>query len=99
MPEIYVTAKITAKPGQANELEKQLMAVIPVVRCEKGCLRYDLHRSQDGPPAFLFYEVWADDADLAAHAASPHMVELRNRIKALVAGPTEVSKWRACDLA
>ena len=99
MSAIYVSATITAKPGMADQVEKQLLGIVPTVRQEKGCIKYDLHRSLDGPPVFFFYEVWADDQDLAAHSASEHMVELRNRIKDLVAGPTAVSKWRACDVA
>ena len=98
MAKIYVSAKITAKPGLADQVEKALLEVIPVVRQEKGCLKYDLHRSQDGSPTLLFYEIWASDEDLAAHAASAHMKAMRSSMKDLVAGPSEVSTWRAVDV-
>jgi quinol monooxygenase YgiN len=97
MAEVIVMARAFAAPGKADALEKALSAIVPTVRKEKGCLRYDLHRSLEDPSVFMFYETWADAAALAAHAVSTHMVEMRKKITNLVTAPTEVTKWRRVD--
>ncbi len=99
MPLVYVMALITGKDDAKDELEKELRAVVPVVRQEDGCLRYDLHRSADGKPVFMFYETWQSGEALAAHSKAPHMLEMRTRIKDLVAGPPDIRLWGAVEVA
>lgn len=94
----YVTATIAAKEGCEAELEKVLTDVIPAVRAEAGCIRYDLHRSDYGN-VFLFYEIWESPAHLAAHGKTPHMAAMREASASLVAGPAEVNTWEAVDVA
>jgi quinol monooxygenase YgiN len=49
MDECYVTAVISPKAGMADTLKAEILANMPVVRKEQGCLRYDLHvLAQDG---------------------------------------------------
>lgn len=96
---VYVMALITGKDGSKSDLEKALRAVVPTVRQEEGCLRYDLHQSSDDKPVFMFYETWQSREALAAHSKSPHMLEMRERVKDLVAGPSEITLWSAVDVA
>ncbi len=104
---VYVTAKIIAKPGKGELLERELAAVVPMVRQENGCIRYDLHRElpttvtgeklpQD---QFLFYEIWRDAAALEAHSQSAHMVKMRDRIKDLQEGHSMVRLYSEVDVA
>jgi quinol monooxygenase YgiN len=95
---VYVMALITGKDDSKSELEKELKAVIPTVRKEDGCLRYDLHLSADGKPLFMFYETWQSKEALAAHSKAPHMLAMRDSIKGLVAGPLQVTIWSAVDV-
>lgn len=99
MSKVHVTAKIVAKPGQADRLEKELLAVVPTVRREAGCLRYDLHRDSREGNEFLFYEIWESGDALKAHGQSEHMAGMREGIKDLVQGPSQISFWRAVDRA
>lgn len=99
MPLVYVTAVVTGKEGSGDQLKKELSAVVSPVRQESGCLRYDLHQSAEGEPLFLFYEIWQSDEALAAHGQTPHMVQMREMIKDLLAAPPEVSIWRAVEAA
>ncbi|MDA1307839.1 MAG: putative quinol monooxygenase [Acidobacteria bacterium] len=41
-------------------------------RNEPGCLRFDVVHDRDDPHWFYFYEVYRDDAALAAHRETPH---------------------------
>jgi (4S)-4-hydroxy-5-phosphonooxypentane-2,3-dione isomerase len=47
---------------------------------EPGCLRFDLCQEEDNPRAFWLYEVYQDDAALAAHAQSASLPKLRENI-------------------
>lgn len=92
---VYVTATFSANPGCAAQLQAAAIANIPNVRAEAGCLRYDLHT--DGQGNFLWYETWESPEALAAHAASAHMAAYRVATKALVTGPSVVTKWQGLD--
>jgi quinol monooxygenase YgiN len=39
---------------------------------EPGCLRFDVIQDRDDPHRFYFYEVYRDEAALAAHRETPH---------------------------
>ena len=39
---------------------------------EPGCLRFDVVQDDSDPNTIYFYEVYRDDAALAAHRAAPH---------------------------
>ena len=97
MAVVFVSAVITAKPGRGGDLERELRAVIPAVRSESGCQRYDLHRAGDGL-CFLFYETWESPAHLEAHAGSEHMAAMHRATADMVAGPADVSIWEDVDV-
>ncbi len=95
---VYESAKVTAKEGKEAELEQALAGVVAAVRAEEGCIRYDLHKTNDGK-AFLFYEIWESMPHLEAHGKAPHMVTLGEARTDFVAGPTEVDILEAVDVA
>lgn len=70
---IYLVAMSRAKPGHESDLRQSLTGLIDPTRAEPGCVQYDLHESRDSPGEFMFYEIWASQADLDAHAASQHL--------------------------
>ena len=96
---VYVMALVTGKDETKNALAQELSAVVPLVRQEEGCLRYDLHQSAESKPEFMFYEIWQSDEALAAHSVAPHMKEMRERVKDLVAAPTKITTWRDLEVA
>jgi quinol monooxygenase YgiN len=96
MAKTYVTAVIMAKDGCEAALEKELLKVIPEVRAEAGCLRYDLHRSGYGN-TYLFYEIWESPAHLEAHGRSAHMAAMHEATADLQACPTEVNLWEEVE--
>jgi quinol monooxygenase YgiN len=98
MSHVYVTAFITPKSGQEETLEKELRAVMDLVRQEPGCIRYNLHRNRQGTtPAFLFYETWASMDALEKHANTPHIRAMREKTAALRATST-VQIWEEADV-
>ncbi|MCF8034294.1 MAG: antibiotic biosynthesis monooxygenase [Desulfarculaceae bacterium] len=97
MSKVHLTARFVAKQGQADQLEKEFLAVVPTVRQEQGCLRYDLHRESKEGNEFLFYEIWESPEALKAHAQSAHMQALHESAQDLVGGPAQLTFWNALD--
>jgi len=57
LPKDAVTLAVILKSrdGQAFLLEAELRALIAPTRKEEGCIRYDLHKSLEGPAAYLLH--------------------------------------------
>ena len=71
-----VIAKWTAKPGEAEEVERCLAAITPLARAEPGNLQYTVHRDPDDPQVFVIYEQYADEAAFQAHVDAPHFKQI-----------------------
>jgi quinol monooxygenase YgiN len=99
MDNYYITATVVPKAGREALLEREITANIPKVRAEDGCLRYDLHVLRGEKTEFLLYEIWADKTAFEAHGAAPHMAIHRERIRDMVAEPTDVRVWKAVEVA
>ncbi len=96
-----ITVHFTAKSGQEDTLAAALMALVAPTRAEPGCLLYTLHRSDNNPADFLFYEAWVDQAAHEAHRKTTHMQQWRKQRDKLVAKATSQS-WQAvknCNVA
>lgn len=95
LPKDAVTLAVILKPrdGQEYLLEAELRALISPTRKEEGCLRYDLHRAIEGPPAFLLHEIWETRDDHTAHTKTDHFLRWNARKDALLAS-REVGFWK-----
>lgn len=96
MKNIYVSAKIGVKPGSKDAWLNATKANLPLVRAEKGCIRYDLHQSLDND-TFLFYEIWNNADALHAHAHSENMSRYHDATAQLVES-VAVETWQAVDI-
>ena len=95
---VTVVATLRAARGKADALAALLVEQAGVIRrTEPGCIVYRVHRSASDPDAFLFYEIYADDAAFAAHRASPHLAQYRRRREdeALLDGAVDVQVYRS----
>jgi quinol monooxygenase YgiN len=98
MPNVTVVATLRAAKGKADALAALLVEQAAVIRkTEPGCVVYRVHRSTSDPDAFLFYEIYADDAAFAAHRASPHLAQYRKQREddGLLDGPVDVQIYRS----
>ncbi len=59
---LTLIATITAAPGHAEALERELRALVAPSRAEAGCLQYDLHQDRHDSHLFYMIEQWRDDA-------------------------------------
>jgi quinol monooxygenase YgiN len=67
-----VTAKWTAKEGEADAVAAAIKQLIGPSRAEPGIMFYQPHRDPENPNVFFFYEQYKTKADYEAHGASDH---------------------------
>ncbi len=96
---IQLVIQITARPGRGKEQVAAFERLAPLVRAEEGCLQYDMHQVSDDPDRFVLIERWASEGALAAHDATPHMIEADAASPAFRAGPAQVIRLDPRPLA
>ena len=84
-----ITVAFEAKPGT----EAQFKEVIETharksLELEPGCRQFDVGQDPVNPARFMVYEVYDDEAAIAAHQAMPHYKETGAKLKDLVASRT-----------
>ncbi|GAA3106481.1 hypothetical protein GCM10010520_59040 [Rhizobium viscosum] len=68
-----VVAQVRAKPGKEDALRAITLSLVPQVRAEPKNLLYFLQESREAPGHFIFYEIFASQADFEAHNQTPHV--------------------------
>lgn len=63
------------------------------LKLEAGCRLFDILTVDDTPGKVFFYEVYEDEAAVAAHRATPHLQEFRADTEPMLAS-REVGLWR-----
>ena len=95
---VTLIARIKAKQGSEKELEDAFRDMIKKVRAaEPGCLTYVLHKSNQDPTMFVWYETYTDDAAFASHRKTDHMKEMGGRIKDLLDGAPQLEFLEELD--
>jgi quinol monooxygenase YgiN len=85
-----VVAEIRAKPGKERALRDATLSLVAAVRAEPNNLLYFLHEDRESPGHFIFYEIFAGQADFEAHNATPHVQAWLAKLPELAAGPVKV---------
>ncbi|WP_342732148.1 putative quinol monooxygenase [Bradyrhizobium sp. B117] len=87
-----VVAQIRAKPGKEEELRTATLPLIDLVRGDPKNLVYFLQEDRAKPGHFIFYEVFASQADFDAHNAMPYVQAWFARLPELADGGVEVMR-------
>lgn len=85
-----VVAEVRAKPGKERELREATLPLVALVRNEPNNLLYFLHENHEAPGHFIFYEIFASQADFDAHNATPHVQAWFARLPELANGGVKV---------
>jgi len=88
-----VVARLRARSGMEELLRRELRLLVPRVRTEEGCVRYDLHRSSDDPSVFLFYEIWSCRDAWEKHMDGHLLRSFAEAATGLLAGPIDITSW------
>jgi autoinducer 2-degrading protein len=91
---IAIWVKVRVKPEQRQRFLEAIEAdALGSERDEAGCLRFNVLQDERDPDVYYFYEVYADEAALERHRATPHYAVWRGVADALD-GPTEATRCR-----
>ena len=82
-----ISVVFTAKPDKIDEFRTVLMAHAKAsLEDEPGCRQFDVAADPADPARFFIYEVYDDEAAIAAHQASDHFKRNSPRLRELSAG-------------
>jgi quinol monooxygenase YgiN len=82
-----VIAKHRAKPGQADALEKRMIADARKTREEPDALQFHIHRDRFDRNLFVVFEIWRDRNALREHFEKPYVKQFGRR-------QCPLSRWR-----
>jgi quinol monooxygenase YgiN len=87
-----VVAQVRAKPGKEDALRAATLPLIELVRGDPKNLVYFLQEDRAKPGHFIFYEVFASQADFDAHNAMPYVKDWFAKLPELADGGVEVMR-------
>jgi quinol monooxygenase YgiN len=87
-----IVAEVRAKPGMADKLREATLPLVTQVRSEPNNLLYFLHENREEPGHFIFYEIFASQADFDDHNATPHVQAWFARLPELADGGVKVMR-------
>jgi quinol monooxygenase YgiN len=89
--EIFVFARLHARPGKQTEVREAMFEVHGPTRLEPGCLSYGAFRSVRDPDEFYIHTRWKDMSAFERHAELPHTVRFVESIEPLLDHPLNVT--------
>ena len=90
---LLVAARCRVRPEHCEEFALQVERIIPLVRAEPGCTRYELHSDVFDEGLFVFSEEWECQKQLDDHIATPHMQAHFAKCAEWMAAPTELTLY------
>lgn len=88
---LLVAARCRIHLEHCEEFAHQVERIIPLVRAEPGCTRYELHANVFEEGLFVFCEEWASRKCLDDHIATAHMQAHFAICAEWMAAPTELT--------
>ncbi len=82
-----VIAELVSKPDRADALRDVLVPFVEGARKEPGCQHYTLLEDRQTPGRFLTYEIWTNEAALAAHNQTPEIKAAGAQLADILAKP------------
>jgi quinol monooxygenase YgiN len=91
MMEIFVFARLHARPGKQGEVHRAIDEVQAPTRKEPGCLSYGGFHSLRDPDEFYIHTRWRDMAAFERHAELPDTVRFVETVEPLLDHPFKVT--------
>ncbi|HEV7305593.1 putative quinol monooxygenase [Ensifer sp.] len=89
-----IVAEVRAKPGKEAELRAITLPLVDLVRGDPANLVYFLQENREKPGHFVFYEIFANEADFEAHNAMPYVQEWFAKLPDLADGGVTVTRMQ-----
>ena len=90
---LLVAARCRVHPEYCEDFALQVERIIPLVRAEPGCTRYELHANVFDVGLFVFCEEWESRKHLDDHIATSHMQDHFAQCAGWMAAPTELTVY------
>jgi quinol monooxygenase YgiN len=87
-----IVADVRAKPGKEAALRAVTLPLVELVRSDPKNLVYFLQEDRETPGHFIFYEVFANEADFRAHNAMPYVQAWFAKLPELADGGVRVMR-------
>ena len=87
-----VVAEVRAKPGKESELRAATLPLIALVRSDPKNLVYFLQEDRESLGHFIFYEIFANQADFEAHNEMPYVKDWFTKLPELAEGGVKVMR-------
>jgi quinol monooxygenase YgiN len=85
--EVFIFARLRARPGVRSELQQAMFEVQGPTRAEPGCLSYGAFQSLRDGDEFYIHSRWRDRAAFDRHALLPHTVRFIAALEPLLDHP------------
>lgn len=85
-----IVAEVRAKPGKEAALREATLPLVDLVRSDPKNLVYFLQEDRAAPGHFVFYEIFASEADFKAHNAMPYVQTWFKKLPELAQGGVTV---------
>jgi quinol monooxygenase YgiN len=89
--EVFVFARLHARPGKRNEVQQAMFEVQGPTREEAGCLAYGGFHSIRDPDEFYIHSRWQNVGAFERHAGLPHTVRFLASVEPLLDHPFRAS--------
>ena len=90
--ELFIFARVHARPGNEDAVAEAILGNMPPSRAEPGCLNIHAYRSVRDPQLFYIHSRWKDEAAFEMHAGLPHTVRFLERVEPLIDHPLDVNR-------
>ena len=87
-----IVAEVRAKPGKETDLRAATLPLVALVRSDPKNLVYFLQEDRESPGHFVFYEIFANQADFEAHNRMPYVKDWFAKLPELADGGVKVMK-------
>ena len=74
---LIVAGTVRAPPERIDAFRPQMIEMMTATRAEDGCIQYAYSEDVAEPGLIHVFEVWRDEAALAAHFQTEHMARWR----------------------
>lgn len=88
---IIVTAKITAKPGERNNIIPKAKDLIKSTRSESGCISYNLYTSTENENELIIIEQWKNQDILDSHMQTEHFKAFGAAVEDILARELDIN--------
>ena len=90
---LIVAGRVRVKAELRQEAVDLALAMAAASEGEPGCLSYRFYGDLADPCVFFIFEEWRDEAALAAHFRTPHLLKFQQHIPRLLAEPPSIRKY------